>query len=85
KPGVLRIDEDIELLRKLCEKSDQKNVLIINDKNQFVFVGDENLYNELASKKLVKGGGKEIKQGIIDSNKLNEIEDIFKKFLKKNI
>ncbi|MEM4396205.1 MAG: alanine--tRNA ligase-related protein [Candidatus Woesearchaeota archaeon] len=76
KPGLNYFDFDVSILAKALEKVNHKNVLLYNMKGYFAFKGDEFKYNKLIHNKLVKGGGKLIKQGMLDLNNLEEIKKI---------
>ncbi len=80
---LLHIDKDVKLLSKALEeflKSDMNvmNILLYNSKGMFAYSGLNEIFEKLKNDNILKGGGKQIKQGKIDLARIDEIREIIK-------
>ncbi len=79
---LLYVDKDVKLLAKALEQFqkffESKNVLLYNSKGMFSYFGSDEIFNRLRKEGILKGGGKQIKQGKIDLARVDEIKEILK-------
>ncbi|MBW2963180.1 hypothetical protein KY306_00185, partial [Candidatus Woesearchaeota archaeon] len=73
---VVEVNLDPKELRAAAEGF--KEILLINKEGNFVYKGPEKLFEKLIIDFGAKGGGKEIKQGMLDKKKIKEILEKFK-------
>ncbi|MCK4589582.1 MAG: alanine--tRNA ligase [Nanoarchaeota archaeon] len=74
--SVMEVDLDANEMRKMAEGFGK--ILLLNSSGNFVFKGPDKLFEKFLIDFLAKGGGKVIKQGMVDKKKIKVILGKFK-------
>lgn len=74
KEGSFVFDLDLEIKEMISLAEKFNKILLVNKKGNFVFKGQEEVFKRLIALG-AKGGGKEIKQGMIPKGKVKEVKE----------